>query len=77
MIITAVGSAFGLQYSAMVQLLGFLLLGLGIDDAFVIVQSYRQVWTWSQNASGSNHTCGCAPYLHTRDAVPVRQLWPI
>lgn len=37
------GSAIGLQYSAMVQLLGFLLLGLGIDDAFVIVQNYRQV----------------------------------
>eukprot|EP00035_Acanthoeca_spectabilis_P006737 m.128708 g.128708 ORF g.128708 m.128708 type:complete len:889 (+) comp13634_c0_seq2:238-2904(+) len=36
------GSAIGIQYSAVVQLLGFLLLGLGIDDAFVIVQSYRQ-----------------------------------
>jgi predicted RND superfamily exporter protein len=31
-----------LRYSAIVQLLGFLLLGLGIDDAFVIVQSYQQ-----------------------------------
>ena len=27
----------------MVQLLAFLLLGLGIDDAFVITQNYRQV----------------------------------
>ena len=26
----------------MVQLLAFLLLGLGIDDAFVITQNYRQ-----------------------------------
>lgn len=37
------GSAFGLEYSNTVQLLAFLLLGLGIDDAFVIAQNFRQV----------------------------------
>ena len=33
-------SAFGLMYSAMHGILPFMLLGIGIDDMFVIVQSF-------------------------------------
>lgn len=36
------GSGMGMMYSTVIQLLVFLLLGLGIDDAFVIVQTHRQ-----------------------------------
>lgn len=38
----ALGSAFGIPFSGVTQTLSFLLLGLGMDDAFVLVAAFQQ-----------------------------------